>query len=74
MGKKCFNSNIFEIEVDGGIGVETAPVTAWAGADILAAGASVFKTGDPVAAIKAIAAAAQTGLAKRSDPKAFSTA
>jgi ribulose-phosphate 3-epimerase len=62
----------FEIEVDGGVAVDTAPITAWAGADILVAGASVFKTPDPPAAIKAIAQAAQEGLAQRSDPKAFS--
>ena len=61
----------FEIEVDGGVGIETAPVTAWAGADILVAGASIFKTPDPPAAVKAIADAARRGLARRSDPKAF---
>lgn len=62
---------VFDIEVDGGIGVKTAPITAWAGADILAAGASIFKSRSPAAAIRAIAAAAQEGLAKRSNPEAF---
>jgi ribulose-phosphate 3-epimerase len=61
----------FEIEVDGGVGIETAPITAWAGADILVAGASVFKTPDPPAAVKAIAEAAAKGVALRADPQAF---
>jgi ribulose-phosphate 3-epimerase len=61
----------FEIEVDGGIGLDTAPVAAWAGADILVAGAAVYKTGDPAAAVRAIAAAARQGLERRADPRAF---
>lgn len=61
----------FEIEVDGGIGVDTAPIAAWAGADILVAGAAVYKTGDPAGAVRAIAEAARRGLALRLDPRAF---
>lgn len=61
----------FEIEVDGGIGVDTAPIAAWAGADILVAGASVYKAADPADAIRAIAEAGRRGLARRHDPRAF---
>jgi ribulose-phosphate 3-epimerase len=61
----------FQIEVDGGVNLETAPVAAWAGGDILVAGAAVFKSDDPAAQVKAIARAAGEGLAKRSDPGAF---
>jgi ribulose-phosphate 3-epimerase len=49
----------FEIEVDGGVSVETAPEAAAAGADILVAGASVFRSGDPAGAVRAIAKAAR---------------
>jgi ribulose-phosphate 3-epimerase len=61
----------FEIEVDGGIGVDTAPIAAWAGADILVAGAAVYKAPDPAGAVKAIAEAGRRGLARRQDPQAF---
>ena len=61
----------FEIEVDGGISVETAPVSAWAGADILVAGAAVYRSGNPAKAVKEIAEAARKGLALRADPQAF---
>ncbi|MFZ1946619.1 MAG: ribulose-phosphate 3-epimerase [bacterium] len=61
----------FEIEVDGGIGVQTAPVAAWAGADILVAGAAVFGSPDPGGAVREIAAAALRGLAGRANPQAF---
>jgi ribulose-phosphate 3-epimerase len=52
----------FEIEVDGGVNLETAPLAARAGADILVAGAAVFKSEDPAAAVRAIAEAAGAGL------------
>jgi ribulose-phosphate 3-epimerase len=61
----------FEIEVDGGIDADTAPIAAWAGADILVAGAAVFKTPDPAGAVRAIGDAARRGLALRHDPRAF---
>ncbi len=47
-----------EIEIDGGINVETAPAAAAAGVDILVAGSAVFRAADPVAAGRAIRAAA----------------
>lgn len=37
------------IEIDGGIGPETAPLVAAAGADVLVAGSAVFKGGTPAA-------------------------
>jgi ribulose-phosphate 3-epimerase len=44
-----------EIEVDGGIDAETAPLVASAGATVLVAGSSVFgHKGGPAAGIKAI--------------------
>ncbi len=47
-----------EIEIDGGINLETAPLAAAAGADILVAGSAVFHAPDPVVAARAIRAAA----------------
>ena len=38
-----------EIEIDGGINVETAPAAVAAGCDILVAGSAVFHAPDPVA-------------------------
>ena len=43
-----------EIEIDGGINVETAPAAVAAGCDILVAGSAVFHAPDPVAAARAI--------------------
>jgi ribulose-phosphate 3-epimerase len=37
-----------EIEVDGGIDVETAPLVVEAGASVLVAATAVFKTGRPI--------------------------
>jgi ribulose-phosphate 3-epimerase len=48
-----------EIEIDGGINVDTAPAAAAAGCDILVAGSAVFRAADPVAAARAILAAAE---------------
>lgn len=45
------------IEVDGGIGVDTAPLVCAAGANLLVAGSAVFKHTDRAAAIEAIRAA-----------------
>lgn len=56
------------IEVDGGVTVETAPLVAKAGADVLVAGSAVFKSGSVAqpagygANIRAIRAAAQAAL------------
>jgi ribulose-phosphate 3-epimerase len=48
-----------EIEIDGGINVETARAAAEAGCDILVAGSAIFRAPDPAAAARAIRAAAQ---------------
>ncbi len=61
----------FEIEVDGGVSIETAAVSAWAGGDILVAGAAVFKSSDPREAFRDIARAGLYGLGKRGDSDAF---
>ena len=46
------------IEVDGGIGVATAPLVAHAGADVLVAGSAIFCADDPAFALEAIRNAA----------------
>jgi len=46
------------IQVDGGIGLKTAPLVAAAGADVLVCGNAVFGADDPAAAVAAIEAAA----------------
>jgi ribulose-phosphate 3-epimerase len=54
-----------DVEVDGGITAETAPVVARAGANVLVAGSAVFKGGKPdiyranIAAIRNAAALAR---------------
>jgi ribulose-phosphate 3-epimerase len=53
-----------EIEIDGGINVETAPLAAEAGVDILVAGSAVFHAPDPLAAARAIKAAAEQAVAR----------
>jgi ribulose-phosphate 3-epimerase len=50
-----------EIEIDGGINIDTAGAAAAAGCDILVAGSAVFHAPDPVAAARAILAAAEAG-------------
>jgi ribulose-phosphate 3-epimerase len=47
-----------EIEIDGGINVETAPLAAAAGVDILVAGSAIFHASDPLAAAREIRDAA----------------
>lgn len=47
-----------EIEIDGGITLETAPLAAKAGVDILVAGTAIFGRPDPAAAAREIRAAA----------------
>jgi ribulose-phosphate 3-epimerase len=56
-----------EIAVDGGVGPDTAATVAAAGATVLIAGAAVFGTPDYRAAINTIRAAAERGLAERTD-------
>lgn len=46
------------IQVDGGIGVRTAPLVSAAGADVLVCGNAVFADADPAAALAAVQAAA----------------
>ena len=46
------------IQVDGGIGVGTAPLVAAAGADVLVCGNAVFAAEDPAAALRAVEDAA----------------
>ncbi|MDO4291296.1 MAG: ribulose-phosphate 3-epimerase [Eggerthellaceae bacterium] len=56
------------IEVDGGIGLATAPLVAAAGADVLVCGNAVFGADDPAAALASIqqaAEAARTGALAR---------
>lgn len=43
-----------QVEVDGGVNEETAPLCAAAGADILVAGTAVFRAQDPAGAIEAL--------------------
>jgi ribulose-phosphate 3-epimerase len=51
--------NLFvELEIDGGINLETAPQAAAAGADILVAGSAIFHADDPAAAARQIREAA----------------
>ena len=69
--KKSRLGSGFLIEVDGGVNPQTAAIAAWAGADILVAGAAIFKSKDPVASFEAIRKAGLEGLAKRDDPAAF---
>ena len=50
-----------EIQVDGGIGVKTAPLAAEAGATVLVAGSSVFGQTDPGQAVREIRESAKKG-------------
>ena len=48
-----------ELEIDGGITVDTAPLAAAAGVDILVAGTAVFRRPDPGAAVRELRAVAE---------------
>ena len=48
-----------DIQVDGGIDLNTAPLAAAAGANVLVAGSSVFGSGDPAAMVKKLREAAR---------------
>lgn len=50
-----------EIQVDGGINLETAAVVVKAGANVLVAGSAIFGSGDIVAAVRQIRKAAEGG-------------
>ena len=65
--RKMIGDRPIHIEIDGGVTVETAPLVAAAGADVLVAGSAVFKGGSVenpapygsnIAAIRAAAEAA----------------
>jgi ribulose-phosphate 3-epimerase len=47
-----------EIEIDGGISEQTAPLAAEAGVDVLVAGSAIFGADDPLTAARRIRAAA----------------
>jgi len=55
----------FQIEVDGGIGPENVGEVVRAGAQILVAGTSVFRTPNPAAAVRSMATQASEALAQR---------
>lgn len=55
----------YRIQVDGGIGPENAAEVARAGAQILVAGTSVFRTADPAAAVREITHIASEALAQK---------
>lgn len=52
--KKAEKGLAYEIEVDGGINVETAKIAVAAGATMLAAGSAVFLAKDPAEAVRAM--------------------
>lgn len=60
------------IEVDGGVGIETAPLVAAAGADVLVCGNAFFGAEDPVRALESVRSAANAarlaGLARAASP------
>ncbi len=49
----------FELEVDGGIDLETAPLVVEAGANVLVAGSAVYRADDIEERIRALRAAAE---------------
>jgi ribulose-phosphate 3-epimerase len=61
--REMINGRSVDIEVDGGITVETAPLVVKAGANVLVAGSSIFKGADYGANIKALRQAATSLLA-----------
>lgn len=53
--KECARRGIdIDIQVDGGISEETAPIAVEAGANVLVAGSAIFGSDDPAATIKAL--------------------
>ena len=66
--KALVGSRPIDIEVDGGVTAETAPLVAAAGASVLVAGSAVFKGGTAeayAANIAALRAAAEAGRSRR---------
>jgi ribulose-phosphate 3-epimerase len=63
--KALVGSRPIDIEVDGGITVETAPLVAKAGANVMVAGSSIFERGaDYRARVEALRGAAESALRK----------
>lgn len=56
-----------EVEVDGGMSAETAPLCVEAGADVIVAGTAVFRSPDPGEAMRAIRARCGAALTKRGE-------
>lgn len=54
-----------ELEIDGGITLDTAPLAAAAGVDILVAGTAVFRQPDPAAAARGLRSVAEAAGARR---------
>ena len=61
--REMIGGRAIELEVDGGINQETAPMVAAAGADVLVAGSAVFGSGDYAAAMRGLREAAVRGVA-----------
>jgi len=61
--REMTRGRVTDIEVDGGITTETAPMVVKAGANVLVAGSAVFKGADYGASIKAIRQAASSVVA-----------
>jgi ribulose-phosphate 3-epimerase len=61
--REMINGRPIDIEVDGGITIETAPLVVKAGANVLVAGSAVFKGADYGANIKALRQAATSLMA-----------
>jgi len=59
--KALIGSRPIDIEIDGGVTPETAPLVTAAGANVLVAGSAVFKGGTPDAYAKNIAAIRAAG-------------
>jgi ribulose-phosphate 3-epimerase len=59
--RQMIGSRPIDLEVDGGINAETAPLVVEAGANVLVAGSGVFKGGTYAENIAAIRAAAMRG-------------
>ncbi len=58
----AFRSKFLDIDVDGGIDPDTAPLVVEAGANGLVAGSAIFAQVDPAAAVKTLQAAAERGM------------
>ncbi|MGB8313164.1 MAG: ribulose-phosphate 3-epimerase [Aestuariivirga sp.] len=60
--RSMIEGRAIDIEVDGGITVETAPLVVKAGANVLVAGSAIFKGADYAASIRALRTAASSVL------------